>query len=323
MIKWPVEETGMNSVSPSTIPRMTAMAQFPTVLPGALRPLHFFHREFDDRRQQRNENHDGDDHVDALADIGKCLAEEVAAERRGEHPKDAAPDVVRDEAPVVHAGPHRGEGADDRNEACDDDRETAVLLVELLRGKQMLAAEDERVLALENFGPGAPSDRVADRVAGDGGDAENDVEGHDVEIPARGEDARGDEQRVAGEQKAAEKPGLDEDDRRERGQAADADDRLDVVNPMKQVPEGFHAGAIESAGIENSSNVKDIDRHVKASGENPANRAKIKKSGYGAESARARGGKLAKLDGFIESRTRRARRYRERFAPVYSPANVQ
>jgi hypothetical protein len=92
---------------------------------------------------------------------------------------------------------------------------------------------------------------------------------------------------------------------------------------MKQVPEGFHAGAIESAGIENSSNVKDIDRHVKASGENPANRAKIKKSGYGAESARARGGKLAKLDGFIESRTRRARRYRERFAPVYSPANVQ
>src|ERR1041385_5592921 len=170
MIKWPVEETGMNSVSPSTIPRMTAMAQFPTVLPGALRPLHFFHREFDDRRQQRNENHDGDDHVDALADIGKCLAEEVAAERRGEDPKDAAPDVVRDEAPVVHAGhagDHRSESADDRNEACDDDRETAVLLIELLRGKQMLAAEDERVLALENFGPGAPSDRVADRVAGD------------------------------------------------------------------------------------------------------------------------------------------------------------
>src|ERR1041384_3267719 len=158
-------------------------------------------------------------------------------------------------------------GADDRDEACDDDGEPAVLLVELLRGKQMLAAEDERVLALENFGPGAPSDRVADRVTGDGGDAENDVEGHDVEITARGEDARGDEQRVAGEKKADEEPGLDEDDRRERGQAADADDRLDVTNPMKQVPEGFHAGAIESAGIENSSNVKDIDRHVKASGE--------------------------------------------------------
>jgi hypothetical protein len=33
---------------------------------------------------------------------------------------------------------------------------------------------------------------------------------------------------------------------------------------MKQVPEKFHADSIESAGIANWSNVKDIDRHVKA-----------------------------------------------------------
>ena len=61
-------------------------------------------------------------------------------------PADGADHVEGEKAPVPHltdAGDERRERANDRHEARDDDRLTAVALVELLRSEEVLLVEED------------------------------------------------------------------------------------------------------------------------------------------------------------------------------------
>ncbi len=74
---------------------------------------------------------------------------------------------------VVHrpdAGHERGERADDGDEAGEDDRLAAVLLVEAVRAVEIFLLQ-EADLAAEGPRPDVGPDPVVDRVAEDGGDA--------------------------------------------------------------------------------------------------------------------------------------------------------
>ena len=100
-------------------------------------------------------------------------AEPPASEQKGDDPDRAARHVVDREAGIAHladAGDERGEGPDDRHEPRQDDREAAVLLVELVGAQQVLLVQEPRVLAREDLRPDEVADGVVDRVAQDGRD---------------------------------------------------------------------------------------------------------------------------------------------------------
>ena len=149
-------------------------------------------------------------------------------------PADAAEDVERQEAAVVHladAGDDGRERAHERHEARDDDRLAAVALVELLRAQEVLAREEQRLLALEERR--APTWRRSSsrrcrrrwrrhrqqqvRAAGSSS-------GRLAGLDARAVDARRHEQRVARQEEADEQPRLGEDDEDERREAAPGDE---------------------------------------------------------------------------------------------------
>src|SRR5918998_5894416 len=107
-----------------------------------------------ERGGEREEDDDDDDPLDVLFELDAEgaldeRAEEVAGEDHAEDPGEAADHVVGDELPVGHLrrARHDGrEGADDGDEARDDDRLAAVLLVKLMRLFEVARAEDERLL---------------------------------------------------------------------------------------------------------------------------------------------------------------------------------
>src|SRR5690606_162092 len=84
--------------------------------------------------------HDGkddarEDHVREVLLHGRQIAERVAGEDEAQHPNESACHVEDGEVPISHladAGDEGGKGADDRNEASEDDRLAAVLFVEAL-----------------------------------------------------------------------------------------------------------------------------------------------------------------------------------------------
>ena len=115
-------------------------------------------------------------------------------------------------------------------------------LVEPARALDVLRVEEHRLLSREERRADAAPDRVADAVARDGGDAQQDVEPPDVQRARRGHEARTDQQRIAGQEKPDEQSGLDEDDREQDRIAApahrDVDDRVgrerpdEIVQPL-------------------------------------------------------------------------------------------
>lgn len=212
-------------------------------LAGQAARLPFFTRDLDDDREQREKDHDDDHHVNSLLDVGDHHAEKIAGQGRRHDPKNSPANVVRDESAVLHAadaGDHRSESSDDRNEAGDKNGKAAVLLVKFFGAQKVLAMKKERILARENLRTGARADRVADRVADDGGKADDDVERPDVQGAAGGEDARRDEKGISRQKKADEKPGFREYDDGDRRKTAHADQRLNVVDLVEEIPEKVH-----------------------------------------------------------------------------------
>ena len=80
-------------------------------------------------------------------------------------------------------------------------------LVELVGAVQMLLVEEQRILSREQPRAGRLADRVAHGVAEDRRDREQQAEQLDVEHAGRRrEQARGDDQRIAGQKEADEQP---------------------------------------------------------------------------------------------------------------------
>ena len=103
-------------------------------------------QDANDGREDRDDSDHDDDVVDFLADVGDGAAEEIAAENCGGDPGDAADDVEHHVTRIRHfrgAGDRWAEGADDGDEAGEDDGAAAVLFVELMSALKMAAAEEE------------------------------------------------------------------------------------------------------------------------------------------------------------------------------------
>ncbi len=78
---------------------------------------------------------------------------------------------------------------------------------------------------------------VAGGVADDRRDDQRDDQRPDVEVAARGKQARRDQQRVAGQEEADEQAGLGEDDEDEAVEADDPNQFGDVVDGGEEGPE--------------------------------------------------------------------------------------
>src|SRR5688572_1480579 len=219
---------------------------------GVLRRVATVPEVLEHARQDRHEDDAEDDQREVIADGGD-VAEGPAGEEAHRHPEDRPDDGVRREAPVRHAADARHEGrerAHDRHEARNDDRLAAVLLVEGVRPVEVLALQEPPALLLEDTRAHVLADGVVDGVAEDGGDREEHEEDAEIERADAGERARGEEERVAREDRRHHEARLAEDDDEEeqvRPRAVLLDHLLEVgVQVQEEVEElldQVHRGA--------------------------------------------------------------------------------
>ena len=207
--------------------------------PGPARP-----EQLDEHRYHRDEDDQQQDRFDVVLDEVD-LAEEVAERSDSHAPEQSSDDVVGDEGAVVHlrrARHDRDEGPDDRDEPGEHHRLRAVLLEELRRPVHVFATEEPAVGAVEQGRAELPADRVADLVTGDRGDRDRHQQDPDVgQRPVGGEQARGEEQRVAGQEEADQQARLDEDDR-EDAERAEGLDQLLRLEPARPEGQGERGG---------------------------------------------------------------------------------
>jgi hypothetical protein len=88
----------------------------------------------------------------------------------------------------------------------------------------VVASEEPGLGSIVQRVPRLRTDIVPGRVAGDGGNDEEDVQRDDVQLPPGREQPGGDEQRVSGEKEADQETGFCEDDEEEPDIAPPADD---------------------------------------------------------------------------------------------------
>src|SRR5450759_1001662 len=169
-----------------------------------------------DERHQRYKDYRKDDVAEVVLDEADG-AEEVPGDREERHPGDAADDVVGKEGAVAHAahaGHERGEGPDDRDEARQHDGDRAVPVVEIVCLVQIPLLQYPCVLFLEEPMPERVAYPVVHRVAQNRGRAYHRPEDEDVErvVRQRGDRRRRENQRVSGQERSDQQPGLAEDD---------------------------------------------------------------------------------------------------------------
>src|SRR3990172_11211251 len=139
---------------------------------------------------RKNGDQDDRDHhqPEVIANDGD-IAEEVAGEDEDRRPDQGSDDVVDDELAVTHrpdAGDERRERAYDRDEAGEEDRLGAVLLVEPLRPHEIGPLEEANVI-LEHPWSETLSDPIVDRVPYDGRRGQQDEKDPHVQRTGRSE----------------------------------------------------------------------------------------------------------------------------------------
>src|SRR5439155_2373687 len=101
---------------------------------------------------------------------------EKACQRDADGQEQAAEKIVSKEAPVRHFGSARDnlrKGADERCKTGQDDRLAAVSFIKSLGGQQVLAAEQQGIVAIEDARTGLRSEPVAHVVAEHCGDKQD------------------------------------------------------------------------------------------------------------------------------------------------------
>ena len=98
-----------------------------------------------------------------------------------------------------------------------------MLLVEVVRGPHVIGIEEEGLGAAEDGRPGLLADEVRGRIADDGADREHREQPPEIHDLVGGVEPGDDEEGVPREEED-ERPGLEEDDQRERRQTALFDD---------------------------------------------------------------------------------------------------
>ena len=180
--------------------------------------------------------------MDPLADVRNGTPEEVPAENHRANPNNAAESVVDQVTGIRHprsAGNRWTKGANDGDEARENDRFSAISFIEVVGALEMALAEEERVLALVQRGARGAANPVANLVADNGAEhnrQENPFQRNDTR---GGKDAGRDEQGIAGKEKANKEASFDEDNQANEKRSTGANYSFDIVDGMKQVADRF------------------------------------------------------------------------------------
>ena len=121
---------------------------------------------FHHHRQDGNYDDRDDDQREILFDEGD-VAEEISGDHAEGNPENGSADAEGQEARIVHGADtgHEGcEGAEDRHEAGDDDRDSAVLFIEGMSLVQIFPLEPARIL-LKNLRADETTNPVVGRIS--------------------------------------------------------------------------------------------------------------------------------------------------------------
>ena len=131
--------------------------------------------------------------------------------RHAGDPADTAGNVEQGKAAVFHfcnARHHRGERAGERHEPGQDNGDSAVAIVELFGFDQVVAAEETALRSVIEGMTRLGADEVAGGIPADGSNDQQDVQQHDVKLPACGEQPSSDQKGVPRKEEADEKTGF-------------------------------------------------------------------------------------------------------------------
>ena len=187
------------------------------MLTALLRTLLLGEAALHEAHNRRHHGHEDDAHDEELEVVlheGNAT-KEVAQQREQRAPRDAAQHVEDHEvAPVhaAHARDKRYERADEREESAEEDGQMAPLLEELLALLDALGRHDLDLARLDDLAAEEVADHEVALVAQDSRAPRRGQQRHDVEATALREEARGKQQRVAGQEREEHHAGLDEDD---------------------------------------------------------------------------------------------------------------
>ena len=154
-----------------------------------------------------NTDDDGKDEREVVFRIGNVPTDKVAKECRPAGPRDGAENIVEEKYFVAHVSDtckDRGEGASNRDEACEKDSRSSVPFEKVVCELYMLLFEKSRVCALINRFADVGAKPVACVVSEDGSQKEERHEYPYVEYLDRGEHARDKKETCPGEKKAEE-----------------------------------------------------------------------------------------------------------------------
>src|SRR5205807_5046017 len=119
--------------------------------------------------------------------------------------------------------------------ARQDHRLAAVFFIELMRPLQMALAEQERILTAIKRLACPPADPIANLVARDCAQGNEEEQFCKAEIAGRRKHARGNQQGIAGQEKSHEESCLNEDNRANQQRAAPFNQALNVKEEMNQM----------------------------------------------------------------------------------------
>lgn len=183
-------------------------------------------KDADDGGHQGKHDDNGDDVMDALADVGNRAAQGVTAENHGADPENSSKNVEGKIARIRHlrrAGDRGTERSNDGNEARENDGAAAIFFIEIMSALKVAAAEEKRVLAAVECSARGAADPVADLIAHNGAEHDGEEQPFERDHAGGGKNAGGDEQGVTGQEEADKETGFDEDNRADERGAAGAD----------------------------------------------------------------------------------------------------
>ncbi|HXL86499.1 MAG TPA: hypothetical protein VN927_04780 [Gemmatimonadaceae bacterium] len=165
----------------------------------------------DETGQQGDEHHGHNNDLDMLVDSRNIVAKEVANPQHTPHPKDGTEHIVRGklaESHAAHAGDHGRKRADNRNELRYHDCRAAISFLKFVGADSMLLVEEQAVFPVEDPRTRGAADEITERIAQDCSEREDWSQLVYIQVSARGEQACGDKQGIAGQKKAYQESGF-------------------------------------------------------------------------------------------------------------------
>ncbi len=187
---------------------------------------------------KREKNDGGDDVMDPLVNIRDHGAKKISAENHACNPQIAAGHIIGKIASVRHqgsAGHRRTKRSHNGNKPSENHRFPAILFIELVCAFQMALPENQGILAAIQRLTGFPANPIADLVAGNCAQRNQQHQFADMETPGSGENASRDQKGIAGEKKSYKKASLNENDHANQQRAAPLDQALNIEQKMSEL----------------------------------------------------------------------------------------